>query len=558
MQTLVALAGAVALAIAMIAFPATTAHADPLAGSMVVQAKVAADGTVMIIETITFEGTPPDQLVQKLERRENVAGDLQYRFDYTDVVAKQSDDTAIVAPISADRDFVTVTVPTAGMSGPVVISYTVTGAAVQQSDGGTQLRLLLLQGLSVPVRTFTGMVEVPGQFTQLSCVAGAPGTDLKCKTAQGGTFETAAPTFTDGPRGIGEIVLAKISFPVGVVTVNENLEHRWTVGRAFSAGLPQLLEALALLVIGGLAVFALHRRGGVDAHSDTVTRVAEFAPIGDRTSQFTALNGIHPGHVGTLIDERVDPIDITASLLNLAVRGHLVITEQPTAEFSRSDWTLARVENTGDDLAPFETNLLDAVAPVGSNTTVSQLAGNVGEQIDSIQGALYDEVVQRGWYDHRPDETRNTWSQGAIITLILGVALTGVLAAFTTFGLLGLAVIIVGLGLMYVAQEMPARTKQGVAVLRGLEALRAELLAAPTDRMPEGQELAELSEVLPYAVVLGGADRWLDAIVAADDDESADPTDLSWYHGPDNWHLRNLPDSLRNFVTTVSGLLFSR
>jgi hypothetical protein len=76
--------------------------------------------------------------------------------------------------------------------------------------------------------------------------------------------------------------------------------------------------------------------------------------------------------------------------------------------------------------------------------------------------------------------------------------------------------------------------------------------------MPKGAELHELSELLPYAIVLGGADRWLDAIVASDTDEHADETDLPWYHGPANWHLRDLPDSLRNFVTTVSGSLFSR
>ena len=28
--------------------------------------------------------------------------------------------------------------------------------------------------------------------------------------------------------------------------------------------------------------------------------------------------------------------------------------------------------------------------------------------------------------------------------------------------------------------------------------------------------------------------------------------------GPDNWHLRDLPDSMKNFVTTVSGSLFAR
>jgi hypothetical protein len=33
---------------------------------------------------------------------------------------------------------------------------------------------------------------------------------------------------------------------------------------------------------------------------------------------------------------------------------------------------------------------------------------------------------------------------------------------------------------------------------------------------------------------------------------------LPWYHGPADWHLCDLPDSLRNFVTTLSGSLFSR
>ena len=83
-------------------------------------------------------------------------------------------------------------------------------------------------------------------------------------------------------------------------------------------------------------------------------------------------------------------------------------------------------------------------------------------------------------------------------------------------------------------------------------------MSHPPTRCRPGAELREISEVLPYAVVLGGADRWLDAIVAADDDEVAGLEDLTWYHGPDDWHLRDLPDSLRNFVTTVSGSLFAR
>jgi hypothetical protein len=105
---------------------------------------------------------------------------------------------------------------------------------------------------------------------------------------------------------------------------------------------------------------------------------------------------------------------------------------------------------------------------------------------------------------------------------------------------------------------MPSRTPKGVALLAGFDVLRSDLLSHPTNQMPRGAEFRELSELLPYAVILGGADRWLDAIVASDADEHADSTDLPWYHGPPAWHLHDFPDSLRNFVTTVSGSLFTR
>ena len=46
--------------------------------------------------------------------------------------------------------------------------------------------------------------------------------------------------------------------------------------------------------------------------------------------------------------------------------------------------------------------------------------------------------------------------------------------------------------------------------------------------------------------------------MATDADADPDSKDLHWYHGPRDWHLRDLPDSLRNFTTTVSGTLFTR
>ena len=80
------------------------------------------------------------------------------------------------------------------------------------------------------------------------------------------------------------------------------------------------------------------------------------------------------------------------------------------------------------------------------------------------------------------------------------VAITFALAAFTSFGLVGLALLAVSLLVVFLGQEMPARTTKGASLLSGLGLLRAQLLGHPTDQMPKGRELHELSEVLPYAV----------------------------------------------------------
>ena len=213
---------------------------------------------------------------------------------------------------------------------------------------------------------------------------------------------------------------------------------------------------------------------------------------------------------------------------------------------------------SANGLRPFEIQLLDGIAAPGAQVKVSELPSKVHESIGGVQNALYDEVVSNGWYERRPDATRSRWTQLALTALIIAVVLTGILAAFTTFGLVGLALIVLALGLIFVAQEMPSRTAKGAALLGGLGALRSDLMSHPTNQMAPGTELQEMSEVLPYAIVLGGSDRWLDAIVASDADEAPDSDQLTWYHGPENWHLRDLPDSMKNFITTVSGSLFAR
>lgn len=542
-----------------------TARADGTAAAFTVAANLGLDGTLTVRQDITFS-TVPAEVQQTFETKQDVLGDRRYVYDVSGFQATAGGQPVEPTVEISEGRLTTVSFPSNG-SEQVSLEYTVVGAVISTPEG-TALAWPLLQGFDSTVSEFTATVAIPVPFSFIECNAGSPSSEVPCTFAAAGTGDARQPTFRDGPRGPGEFVQVRIGFPADALKANEHIEDVWTLARAFSAKPLPLALALGLLVLGAAALFALHRRAGVDAGTGTeVSKAAEFLPVGPGQTEFRVLGNVRPGHVGTVADERVDPIDVTATLIDLAVHGHLQITELPRAnEFAPTDWTLTRTDSDVTNLHPFEVALLEGVtgqvggagAAGAAGVRVSELPSRVYESVNEVQDSLYDEVVAYGWFERRPDATRNRWTQLAIGALIGSVVVTALLAAFTSLGLIGLALIALALGLMFVAQEMPARTKSGAALLAGLGVLRSDLMSHPTDQLPPGRELSEISELLPYAVVLGGHQRWLDAIVAGDEDEHEDRFDLGWYHGPEGWHLHHLPDSLKNFITTVSGQLFSR
>ena len=553
------LAAVLVLAVGALTCLAPSAQAADAVASYVVKATINADGTLAVKAALTFSGAAPDQVEQVFGTLTRTADRMEYHYTLTDVTASTGGKD-LGATVNAGPASTTVTIPTGGASTAIELSYTVHGAAMATANDTTTVTWAFLQGLNLPVTTFDAVVAVPGLPTLIDCAAGDPASPGACTFYSGATHENFNPTFHHESAGAGQVVIGTVRFPSGVVAVNQDLRETWSLDRAFSAAPLPLGSALGLLVLGGLALWAAHRRIGRDATvgGDPVL-VAEFAPVGPGQAEFRVLDSVRPGEVGTLVDERVDPIDVTATLLDLAVRGHLLITELPRPSgHAASDWTFARRTGT-DALLDYEHTLLDAVAPVqGDPVQVSNLAGSVGAVIGDVQSQLYDEVVTRGWFVRRPDSTRNQWALIGWIGLGVAVVATILLAAFTHFGLVGLALIALALGVVFVGQEMPARTATGTGVLTGLDVLRGNLLTQPVDTLPTGQGYQQMSSLLPYAVVLGGKERWLRAMADSDDDDLPDSTDLDWYHGPDNWRLADLPASLANFVTTVQGTLFSR
>lgn len=535
----------------------SSASAAETVDSYLVEASVEADGALHVKATISL-GEPPAALTQVMSTATRTPNSQEYRFTISDVTATAGGAPLDVTVTPGERS-TTVSIPTAGVTEPIVLEYTVLGASMAAADGTTLVQWPLVQGLNLPVTLFEATVGVPALFSSLDCAAGDPAAPGACTFFSGGTHDNIVPVFHHEGLPAGGFVQATLRFPAGLVAVNQDLRTLWTAERAFSVGPAELLGALALLVLGGLGLWFAHRRVGRDAAGAVApTRIAEFHPVAEGQSEFRVLDSVRPGQVGTVLDEHVDPVDITATVLDLAVRGHLRINELArTSAHAGTDWSFERLDNDAA-LAAYERTLLDAIAPAGGSVTVSNLSAAVVPVIPQVQSELYDEVVSRGWFARRPDTTRNTWTRLGWAALAVALLVTILLAAFTTFGLVGVALVLVALGLVFVAAEMPSRTTAGTGVLSGLQALSGTLLTQPTDQLPKGREQEQLALILPYAVVLGGADRWLQALADTDDDQTADGDELTWYHAGSDWHLHDLPDAVRNFVTTMQGTLFSR
>jgi len=550
-----------------------SAWADGSIDTYTVSGQVAQDGSLQLTTKIAFTGdTAPAQFVQKLTLTSDGADYAYFQFAISDVTATGADGADLKPTVTTSGNIETITVDTSQLgSTPLTIGYTVTGAATSGGVTGegvsiTSVKWPVLQGLTMPVTAASGTIGLPavgavGSILSVDCQSGSPTGLGPCQMWSGGTHESWNPTFQDTQIAAGSQVVLGFTTPTTMIAINQDVRAHWTLDRAFSTATGPLVTALLVLILGAGALWLVWRGLGRDiTTSKNPTVVASFVPSGKGTVEFDIAGHIRPGHVGTVVDERVDPVDITATLIDLAVRGHLQIVElAPEKPISPADWTFKRLESD-DEMRPFEKTLVDAIAPAdGPAAVVSKIGQPVEKVIAQVQDDLYQEVVDRGWFSHRPDQVRHAFDRAGWALLGASLVALVVLVMFTHFGLLGLALVALAIGFLALGQTMPRRTQSGVDLVHGLHALSMSLQTQPVSQIPKDAAYTEISKVLPYAVVLGGRDRWLQALADADDDPDVpDPDDLGWYSAPPTWNLEDLPVSLDAFITAVSGRLVGR
>lgn len=238
--------------------------------------------------------------------------------------------------------------------------------------------------------------------------------------------------------------------------------------------------------------------------------------------QYDPPDKLTPGECGTLVDNEAGMRDITATLVDLAVKGYLTIEQTEDSRMlglvhnrgyvfhlkkQPEEWTSAR---------PHEREMLAALFQESgsSDVALSDLQNHFYTHLPSIRDRIFDALMSDGYYLHRPDTVRQSYLGMGLLIGFLIVAFSGWLSGFTgiaplTWTLAGIAI---GGVICIFGWFMPARTITGWHALEKVIGFEQFLGRVEKDQLARLEKTPDLFEkYLPYAMALRVEKRWVQA-----------------------------------------------
>jgi len=237
-------------------------------------------------------------------------------------------------------------------------------------------------------------------------------------------------------------------------------------------------------------------------------------------AQYGPPEKLTPGEVGTLVDNSVDMRDITASIVDLAVRGFLTIEEKQKDHLlgltHSKDYVFHLKKGAGEwqSLKPHEQSLLGGLftgGNAGDSVSLGDLHNTFYTNIPDIRNRIFSSLVGNCYFTHRPDSVRTSYIGFGIV---LGVILAGGgIWLSQHFGMQPLPFLVAGVltGVIVCGFGwfMPARTQTGARALEGILGFEDFLAHVESDRFNRMIKTPEMFEkFLPFAMALGVEKNW--------------------------------------------------
>ncbi len=329
---------------------------------------------------------------------------------------------------------------------------------------------------------------------------------------------------TEHPLGVREGLTLVLGLPKGVLEEPSRLER----ALARTSDFVSAWMLVPLLAFAGM--LSLWRRSGRDRGGRDALPVRYEPP-----------EGLTPAEVGTVLDEKADLSDITASVLDLAVRGFLTIEERESERFlflKDRDWILRkRAEPKG--LRRHESILFHKLFAGRDEVTLSSLKNQFYQHLPEIRDALYAQVSREdGFFPTNPEKVRRSWALAGGALAVFGFVSFAVGEQTTPALCFGAAGAIV----LAFSRVMPRRTRRGRRAYEEIRGFQEFVERVDADRLERmgGRTAERFERILPFAVVLGVADAWAQAFAGLYTQPPA------WFHSADGRSF-----APRHFVSDV-------
>lgn len=267
--------------------------------------------------------------------------------------------------------------------------------------------------------------------------------------------------------------------------------------------------------------------------------------------EYAPPEGLLPAEAGTLVDEKAEPREVLATVVDLAVRGYLHV-EQITTAFDEPDFMFKRLKPVGGD--PNLTQLELYVLAKLFNTDwvlnmrlLSEIRRDYDNVFPPIRRQIYRLMVEHGLFPSSPENARRDWMIPGALLIVAAFFLPGWWPAWLDLYGIWLPVGIGASGLVIIgwARAMSRRTLRGVHVLARVRGFQEFLERAEKDRLAR-MPADTLHRFLPWAIALGVSERWIFNFDGVKVDEPR------WYTGSQPFSLSSYRSGLTNFSRSTT------
>ncbi len=291
-----------------------------------------------------------------------------------------------------------------------------------------------------------------------------------------------------------------IRFPKGYLSKPPLSKTLWLKLKSYIGPLFAVLLPLLIFVL----LFRKWLREGKDLPAGTIT--VKYNPTKDLTA----------AEVGTILDQRVDTVDITSILFDLARLGYLSIEEVETNKFlflKKKDYKIKILKDMDLDKEKHLREFLKGLKLKGGNEfLISDLKGEFYTYVKDVTEEIYKSVKKKGYFHGNPDKVRKKYTGFGVAGLFIGIWAIPLTFGFSGGTGVGFAVGIALSGLISLifAQVMPKRTYRGREVLTDILGFKEFLVRVEKDRLKRmiDQNPTIFFDFLSYAIALGVVDEW--------------------------------------------------